>query len=340
VSLEIAVIIPAYNRAHLIAETLTAVLQQTLPPAEIIVVDDGSTDDTGSVVASFGHRVRCHRIRNAGVTVARNHGVAQSRSRWLAFCDSDDIWRPDHLAAHAFLRQAVPQIDYAFSNFRIVKDGDWQARTKFDDAPAGYFDAHRQCIDEDHWYHSTSLYGNLIAFQCVFPSTIMMSRQFFDAVGGWRNAMSRQVCEDFEMALRCVMHPPVGVIGRPTVGIRKHRDNHSADMLAMLLGDCAILEHAKRHHRPDEALIAAIDASIASRRQQALRFAFTSGDLAVLRDLYRLMPDGSRTAADAMKYMVASLPRPVAGPVATILRACGSARGHLARNARKHQRSA
>src|SRR5579871_5754982 len=93
---DVSVIIPCYNRGPLIADTLRSVLGQTHIPAEVIVVDDGSTDNTAEVVAGFP-TVRYERIANSGVCRARNVGVGLARFSWLAFCDSDDLWEPDRL---------------------------------------------------------------------------------------------------------------------------------------------------------------------------------------------------------------------------------------------------
>ena len=94
----ISVVIPTYNRATLINETLAAVFAQTLLPDEIIVVDDGSTDATRSVLAGYGSRIRPIHNTNHGELVTRNTGLRAATSRLVAFCDSDDLWLPEFLA--------------------------------------------------------------------------------------------------------------------------------------------------------------------------------------------------------------------------------------------------
>ncbi|MBL9078203.1 MAG: glycosyltransferase family 2 protein [Planctomycetes bacterium] len=94
----VSVVIPTYNRARLLARAIDSVLAQTQPAAEVLVVDDGSTDDTAAVVARYGTAVRYLSQRNAGVSAARNHGVRQARCEWVAFLDSDDFWLPEKLA--------------------------------------------------------------------------------------------------------------------------------------------------------------------------------------------------------------------------------------------------
>lgn len=96
--LSFSVILPVYNRAHSIGAALASVLAQTHPANEIIVVDDGSTDDLEAALAPYHAHIRLIRQTNAGVAAARNAGAAAARGHWLTFQDSDDLWTPDHLA--------------------------------------------------------------------------------------------------------------------------------------------------------------------------------------------------------------------------------------------------
>jgi glycosyltransferase involved in cell wall biosynthesis len=93
----VSVIIPSFNRGHCIAGSVESVLAQTFQDLEVIVVDDGSTDNTQEVLAHFGDRIRVIRQENGGVSAARNAGVRAARARWIAFQDSDDSWRPEKL---------------------------------------------------------------------------------------------------------------------------------------------------------------------------------------------------------------------------------------------------
>ena len=104
---DVSVIVPTYNRAAYIARTIDAILAQTVRPCEVLVIDDGSSDDTESVCARYGARVRYVRQPNGGVSKARNHGASLATGHWLAFCDSDDIWRADKLAAQLAVLEAT-----------------------------------------------------------------------------------------------------------------------------------------------------------------------------------------------------------------------------------------
>src|SRR3989337_795696 len=88
---------PTYNRARFIAEAVESILEQTLPPIQVLIIDDGSTDDTSELCAAFGEPVSYLRRENRGVAGARNAGIAAAEGDWIAFCDSDDLWKPHKL---------------------------------------------------------------------------------------------------------------------------------------------------------------------------------------------------------------------------------------------------
>lgn len=317
--MDISVVIPTYNRADLLPLTLDAVLRQSHAPSEVIVVDDGSKDATESVVRQFGERVRYYRIENSGEFVARNFGVAQSRHDWIAFCDSDDLWAPDKLHWHAVLHRACPELRYSFSDFVIISDGVWGTQQKFDGAPAGYWEAGRTVVAEDCWVMRESLYERLVAYQPIFPSSVFISRGFFDSLGGWYTAFDRKRIVDFEFHLRCVAEPPIGAIHRPLVGIRKHSSNISGNLITMLLGEIDVLQYALQHHQPAQHCREAILRSIARRQTNALDAAFLQGDYALVRQLYQAMAPGARGAKTRAKYAIAGMPAALRHPVAQAL---------------------
>jgi glycosyltransferase involved in cell wall biosynthesis len=113
-----SVVIPAYNSMATIAHALESVLNQTEPAHEIIVVDDASPDDTASVVARYGDKVRYFRREaNAGVSAARNFGAQHARGDWLAFLDADDWYLPTRLAAHAAWLREDPTLDFLTGDY-------------------------------------------------------------------------------------------------------------------------------------------------------------------------------------------------------------------------------
>lgn len=105
----VSVIIPTYNREKCIAECIESVLGQTVSPEEILVIDDGSSDRTPEILASFGDKISVIRQENGGVSAARNAGLSVAKSEWVAFLDSDDIWLPN--------RMEIFQSDYQAMTF-------------------------------------------------------------------------------------------------------------------------------------------------------------------------------------------------------------------------------
>jgi hypothetical protein len=129
-----SIIIPTFNRAKLLDETLASAVEQTYRPIEIIVVDDGSTDDTTSVVESWQHHIardpdveiRYLPQENAGVGAARNHGLIESHGEFIQFLDSDDILHPRKLEIQIGLLERYPESGYAFSHMARLEDmGEW-----------------------------------------------------------------------------------------------------------------------------------------------------------------------------------------------------------------------
>jgi Glycosyl transferase family 2 len=324
----VSVIIPTYNRASLIAETLDAVLTQTLRPLEVIVVDDGSTDSTANILAHYAPHVRSVVIPNSGDLVARNTGLRQAQGDLVAFCDSDDLWKPEFLSAMAGLWEAEPALKVAYGNFNIVRNGIWQTTSKFTEIPENFWNGART-IDQDMSVFDIPIVSRLIRFQPFFPSSMVVDCRFFAGIGGWDEGVSRIVGCDFATALLVAEHTPLGVLHRPLVGIRKHAGNLSGDIQKMNLGDARILDHVLRH-RPSLAPIAPqIRASIIRRRQDALDTAFERGDLAGVRQIDALLPPEHRSRRGRIKAYVASLPTPVGKAVANLLLVSGTLRDRL-----------
>jgi glycosyltransferase involved in cell wall biosynthesis len=116
----ISVVIPSYNRSALLKRAIDSVLTQTVRPREIIVVDDGSTDNTRELCASYGNQIEYIWQKNAGAAVARNAGVIRSHSPWIAFLDSDDYWTPFHLATMTkAIEQTEGEAAFYFSDMQM-----------------------------------------------------------------------------------------------------------------------------------------------------------------------------------------------------------------------------
>ncbi len=328
--MDISVVIPSYNRADLLGETLDAVLAQSLKPKEVIVVDDGSTDGTGDLLDYYAPAVRAIRIENSGDMVARNTGLRAATGDLVGFCDSDDIWRPDFLESMAGLFQAEPAIHAAYSDFFIIRDGVWQSQRKFNAAPAGFWDFLRPS-GPDYAVFEQPIIERLLKFQPFFPSCLVVERQHFLEIGGWDEGVSRIIGCDFATALRIGAHPPIGVAQKPLAGIRKHESNISADVQAMNLGDARVLEHVLRAHPGMDAYQSAFAASIVERRLMAFDTAFARGDFAGVAEIYPMLPDVAKSRNVRLKQRIASLPHPVGRVTAGLMLGLGSIRSRFRR---------
>jgi glycosyltransferase involved in cell wall biosynthesis len=136
-SIQFSVVIPNYNNGATLARAIDSVLAQTWAAHEIIVIDDGSTDDSAEVAARYGDQVRYIRQANAGVSAARNHGARLATGTWLAFLDADDIYMPERLAAHARWLMREPDLDFLFADQDYRRPDDTPLQKSVDACAAG-----------------------------------------------------------------------------------------------------------------------------------------------------------------------------------------------------------
>jgi glycosyltransferase involved in cell wall biosynthesis len=189
----VTVIIPTYNRWPMLGEAIESVLGQTYPGFELIVVDDGSTDETVARLNKYRSRLRLiSQGRRKGVSAARNVGAGEARGSLLAFLDSDDLWRPTKLAFQADFMELHPEIAVCQTEEIWIRNGvRVNARA-----------IHRK-PDGDIFLPSLDL--------ClVSPSAVMMRRDLFVALGGFDEALP--VCEDYDLWLRIAIDHQVALM--------------------------------------------------------------------------------------------------------------------------------
>ena len=119
---DVSVVIPTYNRARWLPDSVASVLAQTSSPAEVVVVDDGSTDETPAACRGFGDAVRFVRQGNAGAAAARNRGIREARGGWVAFQDSDDLWNPEKLEVQMAALARYPDAGWCISGFSVIDE--------------------------------------------------------------------------------------------------------------------------------------------------------------------------------------------------------------------------
>jgi len=330
-SFSVSVVIPTFNRCALIGATLDSVLAQSHPAAEIVVVDDGSTDSTENLIRRQYPSVRYIKIPNSGPPGARNVGVAATQSEWIAFLDSDDLWEPGKLQAHARLAELSPEVPYSFSNFRIVEGERWRQSTKFDATPAGYFDVRGYRPAPGFLVCAEPMVARLLRSQPVFPSTVLLTRQFFEKVGPWDETLGRTRSEDLDFALRCVAHAPIGIVEAPLVGIRKHAANYSGNLLRTLRGQIEILQRFEARGGLPADTLPILREEIVMRSKDALDTAFSLGEFGQLRELVRLVPSCELRGKLWLKSVIGRCPAPLNGWGRSILLAGSRTRGKILR---------
>lgn len=307
---EISVIVPTYNRATLIATTLESILTQSCKPTEVIVVDDGSSDDTEAVVRAFGIAVKYIRIDNSGPCRARNVGVRASCSQYIAFCDSDDVWLSDKLEQQFKIFEAAPDVEFVFSDFKTFSDEGYATESKFESLSGEFWRGlPRRTLNTELSIIEAPLVERLLWRQPIFPSTIAMKRSFFDSIGGWVESLGRTPSEDLEFVLRAAAHHPIGVVSKPVVSIRKHSSNFSGDNVRTTLGEIQILQYVMDHHAPGKRLRSLILEQIRHRREDVAAASFSAGDFETMRKVLKPAPIWQRSCRLHVKSAVARLPR-------------------------------
>ncbi len=317
-NISISVVIPTFNRAPIIAETLERILCQTRKAEEIIVVNDGSTDNTLSVLGQYGERIKIISIVNSGDMVARNTGLRTAKGDLIAFCDDDDLWEDHFISSMSKFWENYSKPICAFSNFREVVNGQWSNHSKFETSPTQYW-TKLDLIDGDYAQFCKPIIRELINFQPFFPSCMMVDRERFIKIGGWDEGVSRMVGCDFATALRIAEHPPIGVLRRPLVGIRKHGGNISGDVQRMNLGDADVLTHVLST-RPSLAEYAnEIKRSIEVRRLAAFDTAFARGDFAAAERIMAMLSDRPNNLRHNIKRIITKSPAYLRNPAWRIL---------------------
>jgi len=212
----ISVVIPTYNHAHFLGDAITSALGQSYPTLEVIVVDDGSTDQSMAVAGTFtDERLRYLRQPNRGLSAARNTGILAARGATIALLDADDFWAPTYLErGHAALA-AAPSWGAVYTGMRFVNSkGEPLPQPGVATVPAD------------------QLYERLIDGEFFAPSAVLVRRACFRAVGLFDERL--RASEDWDMWLRVARQYPFGGIAEALLNYRVHGSNMSGNPETML----------------------------------------------------------------------------------------------------------
>lgn len=196
---EISVIIPAYNCAVFLPETLESAFAQTCCDLEVILVDDGSTDDTQTVIAPYLDRITYIRQENKGLPAARNTGIRAAKGEFIALLDADDSWVADKLEKQ-LPKFADPEIGIVYSDFSVrYSDGRFQSS----------YLVNRPLASEGY------ILENYIQSRFLFPSTMVIRRRCFEEFGLFDEEML--ACEDIELFARICSRWKAAMVNEPLV---------------------------------------------------------------------------------------------------------------------------
>jgi GT2 family glycosyltransferase len=186
---KVSILIPCFNADRWITQTIQSALDQTYPYKEVIVVDDGSTDDSLDLIQRFGDQIRWETGVNRGGNVARNRLLALSRGEWLQYLDSDDYLLPDKVESQIQFLSQSPNIDVVYSPHiteELGKEGVFHSSPAIANLP----------LPHDLW---------LLATQWKLPQTggLLIRKQALTDIGGWREDLKH--CQDYDLYVRLLM---------------------------------------------------------------------------------------------------------------------------------------
>jgi glycosyltransferase involved in cell wall biosynthesis len=212
----------------LVQETIDSVLKQTFQDFELLIVDDGSTDDTEEVLKSYGGRLCYLRQENRGASAARNLGVRHARASWISIQDSDDICAPNHLETLWSAVQRQPGVGMVFANGAYLDDP----------GPKGKTIIPRK-ISERLAEKGVTL-TDLFATSIVRLQAALLSKQAFLEIGGLDEEL--QICMDLDLAFRLFQRFAVGYLDRVVFFYRRHEGNIGHDQQLRLLENIRVIE--------------------------------------------------------------------------------------------------
>jgi len=221
----VSVIIPLYNSEKFIGDTLDSVLSQTYQDFEIIAVDDGSIDNTSSAVRiKNDSRIRYIRQENAGISAARNRGIAEAKGDYIAFIDHDDKWLPDKLETQFSVLKNDIRAGLVFSNAHIIDSSGRRSNNFFNITKPS----------------SGMVFERLLEGNFIPVLTTVVRKDVFDEVGLFDQRY--RIAEDWDMFLRISLKYPVIYVNRPLAEYRVHGSSFSKNRELLLTESMDIID--------------------------------------------------------------------------------------------------
>lgn len=213
--------IPTYNRAYYLDGALESIFSQTFRDFEVLVVDDGSTDETPAVLAPYGERIRVVRQENHGRAAARNRAVSEARGRYVSFLDSDDRWLPEKLERHVQLLEARPDVAMVHGHVDVIDEGGQRLAEESERHRRLFSAAHRKPVTYAGY-----------AFDCRCFSSAMTARvDAVERVGLYDPSL---LLDDYDVYLRLALEFAIEFLdGPPVAAYRLHPGQMSSYDLTM-----------------------------------------------------------------------------------------------------------
>lgn len=237
----VTVVIPAFNCADYIGATIESVNAQSFQPAEVIVVDDGSTDVTAEVIKKFP-TVRYIRQSNGGPSRARNRGIQEAVGEYIAFLDSDDLWPPDKLRDQVAALESRPEAGLVFGDMRCFADSGQAEPSMFERYGFGaqYFGHPQRVVDA---------VPKLLAMNFIPTGTVMARKQTLVEAGLFDER--QRLVEDWDLWLRVALRCPIAYSTKVWKLKRLHSNNLSRDTEAMSKAALHVLEKFQAGNRDE-----------------------------------------------------------------------------------------
>lgn len=209
----VSVLIPTYNRAKYIRDAIDSVLRQTFTDFEVIVVDDGSTDNTREIVTGYTDpRVKYIYQENSGVSTARNNGIKISNAEYIAFLDSDDMYLEDMLEKSVRILDEHPEVGYSYGQSNIMREGVGVYRTR-----TSPFHSHSTVVG------SVEQVRELLFHSPITTSTFIGRCHCIEETGGFHPEL--WTCQDYHLFVKLAKRCSGYYIAKPLINFRYHEEN-------------------------------------------------------------------------------------------------------------------
>ena len=264
----VSVIIPVYNGERYLADAIQSVLDQTYRNFELVVIDDGSTDESAAVARRFGEAIRYVYQANGGVCKARNAGIAATGGTYVAFLDQDDLWLPEKLAEQVAYLDSHPDIAAVYCQCKVTGEG-WLRSDLY----------YTEVVKDD-------IVG-IMSGPCLLMTASMFRREVLQKLGGFDEGLIGAGGEDMDLTLRLTQVAPVAYLPQVLAVYRMHAANNSTNSERLLHNYGLYLRKCRDLHGCDPQVAQFLDRRAVAYLSDLGRLQVTAGSTAEGRSSLR-----------------------------------------------------